>query len=276
MPIVEGHRPLLVEVQALVVPSTLPSPRRSAQGLDQGRLALLVAVLTNRAGLPFAERDVYASVVGGLRLGEPGSDLGVCLALASAHAGTPLAGDLIACAEVGLGGELRLVGQTPRRLAEAARLGFRRAIVPTSAPDVDAPIELLRATNLAEALASVALGSYVAIRAIGPSPSGSGSVAVGVICSPDSVDGPPLELPVARGQELVRGGVEGERGDRGRQLGAALPLRGCVGSTIRSWRSIPIQTWSLAAAMTGWSSRIQDHAEVRRCGTRAGRWDRRR
>ena len=94
-----------------------------------------------------------ASVAGGLRLGEPGSDLGVCLALASAHAGTPLAGDLIACAEVGLGGELRLVGHTPRRLAEAARLGFRRAIVPKSAPDVDAPIELLRATNLGEALA---------------------------------------------------------------------------------------------------------------------------
>ena len=90
VPIVEGHRPLLVEVQALVVPSTLPSPRRSAQGLDQGRLALLVAVLTNRAGCPSPERDVYASVVGGLRLGEPGSDLGVCLALASAHAGTPL------------------------------------------------------------------------------------------------------------------------------------------------------------------------------------------
>ena len=152
VPIVEGHRPLLVEVQALVVASTLPSPRRSAQGLDQGRLALLVAVLTNRAGLPFADRDVYASVAGGLRLGEPGSDLGVCLALASAHLGTPLAGDLIACAEVGLGGELRTVGHTPRRLAEAARLGFSRAVVPASAPDVDAPIELLRATNLAEAL----------------------------------------------------------------------------------------------------------------------------
>jgi DNA repair protein RadA/Sms len=114
-----------------------------------------VAVLTNRAGLPFGERDVYASVVGGLRLCEPGSDLGVCLALASAHAGTPLAGDVIACAEVGLGGELRLVGHTPRRLAEAARLGFRRAVVPASAPEVDAPIELLRAASLAEALSLV-------------------------------------------------------------------------------------------------------------------------
>jgi DNA repair protein RadA/Sms len=159
VPTVEGHRPLLVEVQALVVPSTLPSPRRSAQGLDQGRLSLLVAVLTNRAGIPFADRDVYASVVGGLRLGEPGSDLGVCLALASAHAGVPLDSDMIACAEVGLGGELRLVGHTARRLAEAARLGFRRAVVPVSAPEVDAPIELLRAASLAEALVVTSSGS---------------------------------------------------------------------------------------------------------------------
>jgi DNA repair protein RadA/Sms len=158
VPTLEGHRPLLVEVQALVVPSTLPSPRRSAQGLDQGRLSLLVAVLTNRAGVPFADHDVYASVVGGLRLGEPGSDLGVCLALASAHAGVPLDSDMIACAEVGLGGELRLVGHTARRLAEAARLGFRRAVVPVSAPEVDAPIELLRAASLAEALAVTSSG----------------------------------------------------------------------------------------------------------------------
>jgi DNA repair protein RadA/Sms len=157
VPTLEGHRPLLVEVQALVVPSTLPSPRRSAQGLDQGRLSLLVAVLTNRAGVPFGDHDVYASVVGGLRLGEPGSDLGVCLALASAHAGVPLDSDVIACAEVGLGGELRLVGHTTRRLAEAARLGFRRAVVPVSAPEVDAPIELLRAASLAESLSACGL-----------------------------------------------------------------------------------------------------------------------
>ena len=127
-------------------------------GLDQGRLSLLVAVLTNRAGVPFADHDVYASVVGGLRLGEPGSDLGVCLALASAHSGVPLDSDLIACAEIGLGGELRLVGHTARRLAEAARLGFRRAVVPISAPEVGAPIELLRAASLAEALAVTSSG----------------------------------------------------------------------------------------------------------------------
>ena len=161
VPTLEGHRPLLVEVQALVASTNLPTPRRAAQGFDQGRLALLVAVLANRVGLAVADRDVYASVVGGVRLSEPGSDLGICLALASALGNTALAPDLIACAEVGLGGELRQVGQTTRRLAEASRLGFRRAIVPASAPDVPraalagdggTTIELLRAGSVEEAI----------------------------------------------------------------------------------------------------------------------------
>src|SRR5262249_34565863 len=104
VPIVEGQRPLLVEVQALVVGSNLPAPRRAAQGIDQGRLALLLAVLQNRADFGFSNLDVYASVVGGVRLVEPGSDLGVCLALASALADVALDSNLIACAEVGLGG----------------------------------------------------------------------------------------------------------------------------------------------------------------------------
>jgi DNA repair protein RadA/Sms len=156
VPTLEGHRPLLVEVQALVVPSPLPTPRRSAQGFDQGRLSLLVAVLTNRVGLPFVDRDVYASVVGGVRLGEPGSDLGISLALASALTGAAVDADLIACGEVGLGGELRQVAQTPRRLAEAARLGFQRAIVPASAPDV-ADLELVRVASVAEAVRAAGL-----------------------------------------------------------------------------------------------------------------------
>ena len=159
VPTLEGHRPLLVEVQALVVPSPLPTPRRSAQGFDQGRLALLVAVLGNRVGLPFVDRDVYASVVGGVRLGEPGSDLGICLALASALTSTAVPGDLIACGEVGLGGELRQVAQTPRRLAEAARLGFRRAIVPASAPEVAGDLELIRVTSVAEAVHAAGLSA---------------------------------------------------------------------------------------------------------------------
>jgi DNA repair protein RadA/Sms len=161
VPTLEGHRPLLVEVQALVVGSPLPTPRRSAQGFDQGRLALLVAVLTNRVGLPFVERDVYASVVGGVRLGEPGSDLGICLALASALTSTAVAGDLIACGEVGLGGELRQVAQTPRRLAEAARLGFQRAIVPASAPEAAGDLELVRVATVAEAVQAAGLPAAV-------------------------------------------------------------------------------------------------------------------
>jgi len=176
VPTLEGHRPLLVEVQALVVPSPLPSPRRSAQGFDQGRLSLLVAVLTNRVGLPFVDRDVYASVVGGVRLGEPGSDLGISLALASALTSTAVDADLIACGEVGLGGELRQVAQTPRRLAEAARLGFQRAIVPASAPDIVGAMELVRVASVAEAVRAAGLApaadDYRTIRVTGPRPEG--------------------------------------------------------------------------------------------------------
>jgi DNA repair protein RadA/Sms len=150
--LVEGQRPLLVEVQALVTPSSLALPRRSAQGLDQGRLALLAAVLDKRAGLVLAGMDVYVSAVGGVRLQEPGSDLAVCLALASSWSGKPVPGDLAACGEVGLAGELRQVAQTPRRLAEAARLGFRRAIVPASAPNGVDGIDVVRVRSLAEAL----------------------------------------------------------------------------------------------------------------------------
>jgi DNA repair protein RadA/Sms len=157
VPTVEGQRPLLVEVQALTVRSQLPQPRRSAQGLDQGRLSLLLAVLEQRAGLPLAGLDVYVSVTGGVRLTEPGADLAVCLALASTATGRPLPPELVACGEVGLGGELRQVPQTQRRLQEAARLGFTRAIVPVSAPNGVAGIEVLRARSLLEGLALAGL-----------------------------------------------------------------------------------------------------------------------
>ena len=156
-PAVDGHRPLLVEIQALVSTSTLAQPRRSAQGLDTGRLSLLLAVMDRRAGLPVAGMDVYASAVGGVKVLEPGADLAICLALASAMIGEPVGEDVVACGEVGLGGELRQVGRIDRRLAEAARLGFRRAIVPRSAPDVDAPIELVRVPSLVAALSVAGL-----------------------------------------------------------------------------------------------------------------------
>jgi DNA repair protein RadA/Sms len=152
VPAMEGQRPLLVEVQGLISPTDLPMPRRSAQGLDGGRLALVLAVLAERAGMTFGKADVYASAVGGVRVTEPAADLPVALALASARTGVPLPPDLVACGEVGLGGELRQVASPGRRLAEAGRLGFRRAMVPPSAPEVAAGLLILRPATLAEAL----------------------------------------------------------------------------------------------------------------------------
>ncbi|MGD9701917.1 MAG: DNA repair protein RadA [Acidimicrobiia bacterium] len=165
VPTLEGQRPLLVEMQALVVGSSLPQPRRSAQGFDQGRLSLLLAVLDRRAGVSVTANDVYASVLGGVRLSDPGADLAVCLAVASALLDRPLPTDLVVCGEIGLGGELRQVAQMPRRLAEAARLGFGRAIVPMSAPNGVRGIALERVESLGQALRSAGL-AQPSVRAV--------------------------------------------------------------------------------------------------------------
>src|SRR4051794_30147748 len=159
-PTLEGHRPLLVEVQALTnkVNSGVP-PRRSAQGLDPGRLALLLAVLERRARLPMAQHEVFASAVGGVRLTEPGSDLPMCLAIVSALIDRPLAPDVISFGEVGLAGELRQVAHASRRLAEAARLGFSRAIVPANSANGVDGISLVRVATLSEALTAAGLGA---------------------------------------------------------------------------------------------------------------------
>lgn len=154
----EGQRPLLVELQALTTPSSLAMPRRSAQGLDAGRLALLLAVLDRRAGLSLGSADVFASVVGGVRVVEPAGDLALGLALASALADRAVPDDLVCFGEVGLGGELRQVAQSARRLAEAARLGFRRALVPASTPAGPAGMECVRVASLDQALAWAGLG----------------------------------------------------------------------------------------------------------------------
>jgi DNA repair protein RadA/Sms len=151
-PSLEGQRPLLVEVQALVAQSSLAQPRRSVQGLDSGRVALLLAVLDNRANVRVSKDDVYAMTVGGVKVTEPGADLAICLAVASSRCGSPVAADVVACAEVGLGGELRQVNRLERRLAEAARVGFRVAVVPRSAPDVPADLEVRRVATLADAI----------------------------------------------------------------------------------------------------------------------------
>ena len=157
VPAMDGQRPLLVEVQALTVPIPPGIPaRRNAQGLDSGRLALLLAVLERRAGLRVGDQDVYASTVGGVRLGEPGVDLGVIVAVASAVVDHPVAGEVV-MGEVGLGGEVRQVSHARRRLNEAARLGFRRAIVPASSPACD-DLELVRVRTVSEALHAIGIG----------------------------------------------------------------------------------------------------------------------
>ncbi len=154
-PVLEGSRPLLVEVQALVAPSGAPSPRRTASGIDANRLALLVAVLGRRAGIGLSGHDVYANLAGGLTVGEPGLDLPLALALASSLRDRPLVDGTVAIGEVGLLGELRPVGGLDRRLREAARLGFTRAIVPRSRTRPDdgaAGVEVIVVGSLAEAL----------------------------------------------------------------------------------------------------------------------------
>jgi DNA repair protein RadA/Sms len=126
----EGRRPLLAEVQALVAPAPGNAPRRVAQGFDAGRLAQILAVLERRAGLVLHASDVYVATVGGARLRDPAVDLAVAIAIASAARGEPGPAGTVALGEVGLAGELRRVPELARRLAEAARLGLTRAIVP--------------------------------------------------------------------------------------------------------------------------------------------------
>ena len=152
----EGTRPLLVEVQALTSTTSFGHPRRTANGVDFNRLLLIVAVLSKRVGLHLGDQDVFANVIGGLRIDEPASDLAVAVAIASSVRDRPVAADLAFVGEVGLSGELRAVGQLPTRLKEAAKLGFRRCIVPKairqrseSLPD---GLEIIQARSLHQAL----------------------------------------------------------------------------------------------------------------------------
>jgi DNA repair protein RadA/Sms len=156
--VLEGSRPLLVEVQALVAPATgLGPPRRTVAGLDVNRVALLIAVLARRGGLDVSGRDVYASLAGGLTVGEPALDLPLALAVAASQRDRALPADMLACGEVSLLGEVRAVRGLDRRLREAARLGFRAALIPSGpSGDSGAPLpgdlELIRVTTLREAL----------------------------------------------------------------------------------------------------------------------------
>lgn len=152
----EGRRPLLAEVQALVAATASASPRRATQGVDGSRIAMLLAVLERRVGARLADREVYVSTVGGVRLGEPASDLAVALAVASASWQQPLPAGTVALGEIGLAGEIRNVVGVGKRLAEAARLGMRRAIVPRgSASDSDhCGLTVIEVCDVRDALAA--------------------------------------------------------------------------------------------------------------------------
>ncbi|CAH2029944.1 DNA repair protein RadA [Trichlorobacter ammonificans] len=126
----EGSRPLLVEIQALVTPSSYGTPRRTTIGVDSNRLALLVAVLEKKAGLHLGGQDIFLNVAGGARLGEPAADLAIMLAVASSHLDRPLPQQMVVFGEVGLAGEIRAITQPELRIAEAAKLGFRDCLLP--------------------------------------------------------------------------------------------------------------------------------------------------
>lgn len=153
----EGTRPLLVEIQGLTTHTSFGNPRRNANGVDMNRLLLITAVLTRRLGLRLSEQDVFANVVSGLRVSEPAADLATAAAIASSIKDIPLRADTVLIGEIGLSGELRMVSQMPARLREAARLGFKRAVIPRrlrSNEPWPAGIEVIECRSLREALAS--------------------------------------------------------------------------------------------------------------------------
>ena len=157
----EGTRPVLVEVQALVAASPYGTPRRTVVGWDSNRLAMLTAVLDARCGLATGARDVFLNVAGGLRLAEPAADLAVAAALVSSLADRAVPDDTVLFGEIGLSGEVRPVGQAEQRLKEAAKLGFRRAVAPPGAARHGAGLEVFEVQHLAELVDRIA-GAAVA------------------------------------------------------------------------------------------------------------------
>jgi DNA repair protein RadA/Sms len=157
--VLEGARPVLVEVQALSMKTAAPMPRRSVAGMEAGRLAMLLAVLERHAGVVSTGADVYASVAGGLRVTERGLDLALALAVAGARMSHVTTRDTVAIGELGLGGEVRSVPQLERRLSEAARLGFRRAVIPPGARPSGSfeGLEVVAVSSVREAIAEALL-----------------------------------------------------------------------------------------------------------------------
>jgi DNA repair protein RadA/Sms len=156
---IEGSRPVLVEIQALVAPSAYGTPRRAVVGWDSGRLAMVLAVLEARCGLSFGDRDVYLNVAGGLRISEPAADLAAAAALASSAFDQALPQDCVVFGEISLSGDVRSVSRMDGRLKEAAKLGFRRALGPTDA-EAPAGLRLTGAHRLADAVQRISDGGW--------------------------------------------------------------------------------------------------------------------
>jgi DNA repair protein RadA/Sms len=160
----EGTRPLLVEIQGLTSPTSFGNPRRTPNGVDFNRLLLLTAVLTRRANLRLADQDVFVNVVGGLTIGEPAADLAIAAAITSSARNIPVRADTVLIGEVGLSGELRMVGQVSARLWEAAQLGFKTAVLPRNMRRGEPwpeGIEIIEARSLQQALQSALMPKQV-------------------------------------------------------------------------------------------------------------------
>ena len=148
----EGRRPLVAEVQALVATSNLATPRRTTSGLDLARVSMVLAVTERRANVILTGHDVFTATVGGVKLTEPAGDLAIALAVASAAKDRPLLAGLVAVGEVGLAGEVRRVEGVARRLAEAARLGFTHALVPPDCGPMPPGVRAVEVTDLSQAI----------------------------------------------------------------------------------------------------------------------------
>jgi DNA repair protein RadA/Sms len=155
---VEGTRPLLVEIQALVAPTALGTPRRAVVGWDPNRLSMVIAVLEAHCGVRLATHDVYLNVAGGLRIVEPAADLAVAAALVSSLTGASLPADAVYFGEISLSGVVRPVAQTPARLKEAQKLGFARAVIPQAgrADSADTDLAVTAMSSLASLVADIA------------------------------------------------------------------------------------------------------------------------
>jgi DNA repair protein RadA/Sms len=153
----EGRRPILCEIQALAAATYFPVPKRAAIGYDGNRAQMILAVIERRAGIPMGNRDVYLNVAGGLRIVEPAADLAVAAAIVSSVRDVPVDPECVVVGEIGLSGELRPVSQIERRLAEAEKLGFGRAVIPSAGRVGGAArrLRIARFSNIRDALATL-------------------------------------------------------------------------------------------------------------------------